>query len=183
MAVCWSNVYYPIPHISVYSACKITVINHQGVRGVQTCDKPGFIPCPCHLSVSFVVLRSSPVSTLFEFLTSLIDPAFEKEQGLEKDSPTSPIFCDLIKFCMVPADQCFSFYFTALFCVFQDSTRRVGLTFTLPAPSGKHFVISEMHSVLESYNTENFQRILKSLALSKHNIVPSPTENRLLQLT
>lgn len=158
------------------------MLNHQGVRGVHTCDRPGFIPCPCCLSVSFIVLRSSPVSPLFGFLANLVDPAFEEERGLEKDSPTSPNFCDLIKFCMAPADRCFSFYFIAPFCVFQDSTRRIGLTLTLPAPSGKHFVISEMHSVLESYNTENFQRILKSLALSKHNIIPSPTENRLLQL-
>lgn len=145
------------------------MINHQGAHGVQACDKPGFIPCLCHLSVSLIVLRSSPVSPPFCFMTSLVDPVFEEEQGLEKDSPTSPIFCDLIKFYVALADQCFFFDFTATFCVFQDSTRRVELTLTLPAPSCKHFVIFEMHSLLESYKIENFQRILKSLALSKYN--------------
>lgn len=142
-----SSVYYSSPHIFVYSLWKNTVINHQGLHGVQTWDKPGFISCLCYLSVSFIVLRSSPVSPPFCFLTSLVDPAFEEEQGLEKDSPTSPTFCGLIKFYMAPADRCFSFYFTAPFCVFQDSTRKVELILTLPVPSCS-FMLSSLKCIL-----------------------------------
>lgn len=85
-----SNVYYSIPHISVYSPWKNTVTNHQGQHGVQTCDKPGFISCLCHLSVSFIVLRAAQAHHCFAFWLVWLILSLQKNKGWRRIAPLLP---------------------------------------------------------------------------------------------
>lgn len=85
-----SNVYYSIPHISVYSPWKNTVTNHQGQHGVQTCDKPGFISCLCHLSVSVIVLRAAQAHHCFAFWLVWLILSLQKNKGWRRIAPLLP---------------------------------------------------------------------------------------------